>query len=59
MSILEVNNIEKHYGSTKVLKDISFELEEGQTLAIIGSSGSGRQPFSDVLIFWRLQTLEA
>ena len=29
MSILEVNNIEKHYGSTKVLKDISFELEEG------------------------------
>lgn len=42
MSILEVNNIEKHYGSTKVLKDISFELEEGQTLAIIGSSGSGK-----------------
>lgn len=42
MSILEVNNIEKHYGSTKVLKDISFELEEGQTLAVIGSSGSGK-----------------
>ena len=42
MSILEVNNIEKHYGSTKVLKDISFELEEGQPLAIIGSSGSGK-----------------
>ena len=42
MSILEVNNIEKHYGSTKVLKDISFELEEGQTLAIIGSSCSGK-----------------
>ncbi|MBS5652207.1 MAG: amino acid ABC transporter ATP-binding protein [Eubacterium sp.] len=40
--MLEVNNIEKHYGSTKVLKDISFELEEGQTLAIIGSSGSGK-----------------
>ena len=42
MSILEVNNIEKNYGSTKVLKDISFELEEGQTIAIIGSSGSGK-----------------
>ena len=44
MAILEVKNIEKHFGSTKVLKDISFDLEEGQTLAIIGSSGSGKTP---------------
>lgn len=42
MAILEVKNIEKHFGSTKVLKDISFDLEEGQALAIIGSSGSGK-----------------
>lgn len=42
MAILEVKNIEKHFGSTKVLKNISFDLEEGQTLAIIGSSGSGK-----------------
>ena len=42
MAILEVRNIEKHFGSTKVLKDISFSLEEGQALAIIGSSGSGK-----------------
>lgn len=42
MAILEVKNIEKHFGSTKVLKEISFDLEEGQTLAIIGSSGSGK-----------------
>lgn len=42
MAILEVNNIEKHYGSTSVLKDVSFSLEEGSALAIIGSSGSGK-----------------
>lgn len=42
MAILEVKNIEKHFGGTNVLKDISFDLEEGQTLAIIGSSGSGK-----------------
>lgn len=42
MAILEVKNIEKHFGSTKVLEDISFNLEKGQTLAIIGSSGSGK-----------------
>ena len=29
MAILEVKNIEKHFGSTKVLEDVSFSLEEG------------------------------
>jgi polar amino acid transport system ATP-binding protein len=42
MAILEVNNIEKHFGHTKVLRDVSFSLEEGNALAIIGSSGSGK-----------------
>ena len=42
MAILEVNHIEKHFGSTQVLRDVSFSLEEGNTLAIIGSSGSGK-----------------
>ena len=30
MAVLEVNNIEKHFGSTRVLKDVSFSLEKGQ-----------------------------
>ena len=42
MSILEVRKIEKHFGATQVLKDISFTLEEGQAISIIGSSGSGK-----------------
>ena len=42
MAILEVNNLEKHFGSTRVLEDISFDLEQGKALAIIGSSGSGK-----------------
>ena len=42
MPILEVHNIEKHFGKTRVLEGISFSLEQGQTLAIIGSSGSGK-----------------
>ena len=42
MAILEVHNIEKHFGATRVLEDISFSLEKGQALAIIGSSGSGK-----------------
>ena len=42
MAILDVRHIEKHFGDTSVLKDISFSLEEGQALSIIGSSGSGK-----------------
>ena len=42
MSILEVNNIRKSFGKTEVLKDISFTLEKGEVLSIIGSSGSGK-----------------
>ena len=42
MNILEANNIKKKFGSTDVLKGVSFSLEKGQVLAIIGSSGSGK-----------------
>ena len=42
MAILEVSHLEKHFGKTAVLKDISFSLEQGQALSIIGASGSGK-----------------
>ena len=42
MALLEVENIEKHFGRTRVLENISFQLDQGQALAIIGSSGSGK-----------------
>ncbi|MBQ7340612.1 MAG: amino acid ABC transporter ATP-binding protein [Oscillospiraceae bacterium] len=42
MAVLEVKNIKKSFGKTKVLKDVSFSLEKGQVLVIIGSSGSGK-----------------
>lgn len=42
MPILEVRNISKQFGDTKVLKDISFDMEKGTVLSIIGSSGGGK-----------------
>ena len=42
MAMLEVSHLEKHFGDTEVLKDINFSLDQGQSLAIIGSSGSGK-----------------
>lgn len=42
MAILEVKQLEKHFENTRVLENITFSLEEGKALAIIGSSGSGK-----------------
>lgn len=42
MPILEVEHIRKEFDRTEVLKDISFSLEKGQVVSIIGSSGSGK-----------------
>ena len=42
MALLEVAGIGKSFGSTAVLRDISFTLDEGEAIAIIGSSGSGK-----------------
>ncbi len=42
MAVLEVKNLKKGFGATDVLKGVSFSLERGQVLAIIGSSGSGK-----------------
>ena len=40
MPILEVKDLKKKFENTQVLKGIDFELEKGQTISIIGSSGS-------------------
>ena len=42
MAFLEINNIKKSFGKYEVLKNISFSLEKGEVLSIIGSSGSGK-----------------
>ena len=57
MAVLEVKNIQKNFGKTKVLRDVSFSLEKGQVLAIIGSSGSGKTTLLRCLNF--LETPDA
>ncbi len=42
MSALTVQHLHKSFGKHEVLKDISFTLEKGEVLAIIGSSGGGK-----------------
>ena len=40
--IIEMNNIKKHFGELEVLKDISFSVDSGEVVSIIGPSGSGK-----------------
>lgn len=40
--MIKAENIRKSFGNTEVLKDISFTLEKGEVLSIIGPSGSGK-----------------
>lgn len=42
MSILSVKNLEKKFGDLTVLKNISFNINDGEIISIIGSSGSGK-----------------
>ena len=42
MSILNVSNVKKSFGDLHVLKDISFSMNKGEVIAIIGPSGSGK-----------------
>ena len=56
MAILEVKNLRKNFGKTEVLKGISFTLEKGEVLSIIGSSGSGKTTLLRCLNF--LETAE-
>lgn len=57
MALLEVNGIGKSFGATSVLRGISFDLAEGEALAIIGSSGSGKTTLLRCLNF--LETADA
>ena len=50
MSVIEVQNLRKNFGSLEVLRDVSFSVEKGDVVAIIGSSGSGKSTLLRCLI---------
>ena len=42
MAVLEVRDLEVAFGSTKILRGVSFDLEAGKTLGVVGESGCGK-----------------
>lgn len=43
--VLDVKNLAKYFGDKKVLKDISLQVNEGDVIAVVGYSGSGKSTF--------------
>lgn len=42
MALLEVKNLEVHYGLIKAIKNVSFEVNEGEIVVLIGANGAGK-----------------
>ena len=42
MSMLEVKDLEVYYGVIQAIKGISFHVEEGEVIALIGANGAGK-----------------
>ncbi|HOY27188.1 MAG TPA: ABC transporter ATP-binding protein [Mesotoga sp.] len=48
-TVIDVRNLKKHYGETKAVDDISFQLMEGEVLAILGPNGAGKTTTVEML----------
>ena len=51
MAFFEVKNLKKQFGNTRVLHGIDFSMEQGEVVAVIGSSGGGKTTFLRCLNF--------
>jgi ABC-2 type transport system ATP-binding protein len=47
---IKVNNLSKHFGNKQILKDISFEVPQGQIIALLGKNGAGKTTLINMIL---------
>ena len=50
MPLLQLKNLEKHYGDQVVLERLNMQVERGEFVAIVGASGCGKTTFLNMLL---------
>src|ERR1700691_5140001 len=50
MSVLEIKNVNKSFGSLRAVDDASISLDQGDNLAIIGESGCGKTTLAKIMM---------
>ena len=55
--VIELRDVDKHYGDLHVLKNINLEVDKGEVLVIIGPSGSGKSTLCRTIN--RLETIDS
>lgn len=50
MALIEINKLKKSFGELEVLRDVSFQVEKGDVVAVLGTSGSGKSTLLRSLI---------
>ena len=50
MALLEVTGLEVFYGVIQAIKGISFEVSQGEVIALIGANGAGKTSYAPLLL---------
>ena len=53
-NIIELNALSKNFGELKVLENIDFAIRKGEIFSIIGTSGSGKSTFLNIISVCRV-----
>ena len=49
MIVMSLQNIQKNYGSTEILKNISLEVKSRETIGIVGGNGAGKTTLMKIM----------
>ena len=47
--ILEIKNLKKSFGNTKILNDFSYSFQQGEKICIVGKNGTGKSTFLNLI----------